>query len=134
MNGSDVLNRALAASVQGSRSTPETERINRQERLNTAMADYEGAMKRGDDEAAAFADHRIDALLDESRGERAASRGAEQPRDESGRFAGFDGGVRGRHSRPNPGMGGETSTELMLRAFSARRSERVDEHTFHPDI
>lgn len=68
----------------------------RQERLNTAMADYESAVRRGDNDAAAFADHQIGTLLDAARAER-------QPADNLAGDVGqapaepapqFDGGVR----------------------------------------
>jgi hypothetical protein len=89
------------------------------ERLSGALNDLDAAKRTKDDAAIGFAEHRLDTAMHDARAAR------EQPRDEDGRFAGFDGGVRGRRSPPIPHLHAESSTELMLRAFSASRSERA---------
>jgi hypothetical protein len=88
------------------------------ERLSGALNDLEAARRAGDDAKIGFAEHRLDAAMHDARAAR------EQPREEDGRFAGFDGGVRGRKPPPIPHLHVESSAELMLRAFSASRSER----------
>jgi hypothetical protein len=88
------------------------------ERLSGALNDLEAARRSGDDATIGFAEHRLDTVIHDARQAR------EQPREEDGRFAGFDGGVRGRKPPPAPHLQVESSTELMLRAFSASRSER----------
>lgn len=91
------------------------------ERLSGALDDLDRAKRSGDDAMIGFAEHRLDTVIHDARAAR------EQPREEDGRFAGFDGGVRGRRSPPIPGLVSESSAELMLRAFSASRSERVQQ-------
>lgn len=91
------------------------------ERLSGALNDLDAAKRTKDDAAIGFAEHRLDTAMHDARAAR------EQPRDDAGRFAGsFDGGVRGRRSPPIPHLQVESSTELMLRAFSASRSERSE--------
>jgi hypothetical protein len=90
------------------RGTPPLD-VDRQERLNLAMADYEHALKRGDDIAAQIADEKVDALLNESR----AARQEPQPPAPS-----FDGGARRSVStRPPPNMNG-----LIARSLAERRA------------
>jgi hypothetical protein len=90
----------------------------RQERLNRLFAEREEAMQRGDEDALAFTEHRIDQLVDEARAARrsAESDQAEQP--------GFDGGVQ---RRPRPPVGGAmpTATELMRQALVQSSVERA---------
>jgi hypothetical protein len=88
------------------------------ERLSGALNDLDAAKRTKDDAAIGFAEHRLNTAMHDARQAR------EQPREEDGRFAGFDGGVRGRKSPPAPHLHAENSAELMLRAFSASRSER----------
>jgi hypothetical protein len=88
------------------------------ERLSGALDDLDRAKRAGDDATIGFAEHRLDTVIHDARQAR------EQPREEDGRFAGFDGGVRGRKPPPVPHLHVESSAELMLRAFSASRSER----------
>jgi hypothetical protein len=88
------------------------------ERLSGALNDLEAAQRTGNDAAIGFAEHRLDTAIRDARAAR------EQPRDDAGRFAGFDGGVRGRRSPPVPHLQAESSADLMLRAFSASRFER----------
>jgi hypothetical protein len=90
------------------------------ERLSGALNDLDAAKRTKDDAAIGFAEHRLDIAMHDARAAR------EQPRDDAGPFAGFDGGVRGRRSPPIPHLQVESSTELMLRAFSASRSERSE--------
>ncbi len=74
------------------------------QRLTAALAELERAKAAGDTDAAAYADHVVSTLLEQSRA------GASQPRDEHGQFdrrspaepSGFDGGVRNRKRAPNP--------------------------------
>jgi hypothetical protein len=90
------------------------------ERLSGALNDLDAAKRTKDDAAIGFAEHRLDTAMHDARAAR------EQPREEDGRFAGFDGGMRGRKSPPAPHLHAESSAELMLRAFSASRSERSE--------
>jgi hypothetical protein len=102
------------------------------ERLDMLEAERREAMRIGDDAALGLIEHNLDRLFEEARAAR-----TEQPRDAQGRFVGadqhadhsdgpidFDGGVRGRQPRPSPGIGVESSNDLMQRALSASRVER----------
>ncbi len=90
------------------------------ERLSGALNDLEAARRAGDDATIGFAEHRLDTVIHDARQAR------EQPREEDGRFAGFDGGVRGRKSPPTPGLVSESSAQLLLRSFSSARQERAE--------
>ncbi len=108
------LNRDGTAKTSASAGNPAL-----RERLSGALNDLEAARRAGDDATIGFAEHRLDTVIHDARQAR------EQPREEDGRFAGFDGGVRGRKPPPVPHMHVESSAELMLRAFSASRFERT---------
>ena len=90
------------------------------ERLSGALNDLEAARRTGDDATIGFAEHRLDTAMHDARQAR------EQPREEDGRFAGFDGGVCGRRSPPIPHLHAESSDGSRARAFSASRSERSE--------
>jgi hypothetical protein len=98
------------------------------ERLSAALNDLEAAQRAGDDVMVEVHDSRVDQVVSEARAARAQR---EQLRDEGGRFAGFDGGVRGSHTRPTPGLSQPTSTELLAASFAAHRAERA-ERDDHP--
>ncbi len=65
----------------------------RQARFHRLHADYEGAIRRGDDMAAAVADHAIDKLLEESRAASVSSNVGQAPEPPAPNFSG---GFRGR--------------------------------------
>lgn len=76
---------------------------NRQERLNLAMANYEDAIKRGDDVAAGIADTQIEKLLAESRAEhREGAVSNVGQTAEPAPVPQFDGGVRRPVVRQEP--------------------------------
>lgn len=110
-------------------ATPLTD--NRQESFNRAVASYEGALRRGAEEEAAVWDHRIDAILDESRAERRAALVSNVGQSESAAPAPtpqFGGGVRGRRpvAGPRHRRQPETSRELFARAMLASHLERAE--------
>lgn len=83
----------------------------RQERLNTQLANHDAAVRRGDVIAAEVADHQIDKLLDEGRAERAEAAKQQEPPTTR-----FDGGVRRPvNRRPPPNMNG-----LIVRSVAER--------------
>jgi len=106
------------------------------EKLSAALDDAEAARRSGDEDAVAYAEFALDKAIEASRAARA---GDDQERDELGRFASFDGGVRGRQRfQPGGGMEMPSSTQLMAQAMAARRVERLerdaDEHTMIANI
>ena len=92
----------------------------RREALQTAIADYERSVKRGDNLGRDMADARIDALLDEARAARQPQEEEPAPR------VSFDGGVRRSVSVKQPvGMGRlirEAHAERQALAAHARAS------------
>ena len=90
--------------------------------MNRLLSDRDDAMRAGDPDALAFTEHRIDRLFEEVRAAR-----TEQPRDrQTGEFASFDGGVRGRRPPPTPNVHQETAAALFQRALVASRQERAE--------
>ena len=101
----------------------------RAKRFARYHAEFEAALKHGDELAAAVADTQIDKVLAESRAARAQAvsnvghSGAEPTAPVS-----FDGGVRGRRPvAPTPGLRRpESSRELFARAMRASQAERAE--------
>jgi hypothetical protein len=128
MSASNSMN-ALIAETRRARATGLMDRLrgtppldeDRQERLRTQLANYEHALKMGDEIGAAVADTAIDKLLDESRAAR-QEQGQEPPAG-----SGFDGGVRrtpGR-SRPTPGIHQPSAGEMFLAALKQSAVEQA---------
>jgi hypothetical protein len=92
----------------------------RSERLTRLLADVEDAKQAGDADALALTELRIDHLFKESRA-------ARKP-DESdpGEQPGWDGGVRGRRSPPQRGLGQESASSLFVAAMQASKQERAE--------
>ncbi len=95
----------LAGARRGERTVGLMDRLrgtrldeSRQERLRTQLANYESAIHRGDDVAAAVADDAIEKLLNESRQARQQQQ-SQQSRPSS---VSWDGGVRRPVTRPQP--------------------------------
>ena len=88
--------------------------------LAAAFSNLETAEASGDADAVAFAEHVLDTRLGEARAAR-----TEQPRDETGQFVGFDGGVQGKGTvAPPAGMRpAETATDLLRRSLETHGSE-----------
>ena len=94
----------------------------RGERLRDQMVRYEHAVKIGNEEAAAVADHAIDTLLTEARNERQQAVG-QTPADPAPAIepalVSFDGGVR----RPAPRRRAPLSMDDAMRAELGARAE-----------
>lgn len=90
----------------------------RREHLHVLEAERDAAVRSGDEDAVAYAEHRFDQLVDEAR---AARRSAESAQGEQ---PGFDGGVQ---RRPRPSVGGAmpTATDLMRQALAQSSVERA---------
>ena len=106
--------------------------VDRQERLNTAMVDYESALKRRDETAAAMADEKIEAVLAEARsarepGAEAASNVGQTPAEPPVPVPSFDGGVR----RPVTRRREPLTMGQTIRAELASRDEIRQRHQDH---
>jgi hypothetical protein len=132
----EALFAAVGRNMDGTEKTSaSTGNADLRERLSGALNDLEAARRTGDDAVVGFAEHRLDTAIHDAR--QAREQREQQPREEDGRFAGFDGGVRGKRSPPTPHLQAESSAALMLRAFSASRFERkqdVEEHALTLNI
>ena len=96
------------------------------ERLCEALTDLEAAQRGGDELEIAAADARVDACCNEARAAR-EGRKQEQPRNEDGTFASFDGGVRGgggwQGGANVRAARNESSTQMFARAVARSKEE-----------
>jgi hypothetical protein len=93
------------------------------ERLSSALNSLEAAKRAGDDVMVDVHEHMVDGIVSEARAARTP--------DESGAGAGqpqpsFDGGVRGRRSPPQRGLGQESASSLFVRAMVASQQQRAE--------
>jgi hypothetical protein len=107
------------ARLTGSSSTLETD-TPASERLNMLLSDREVAMEANDADALATTDWRIDRLFEETR----AARKPDESDQGAGEQPGWDGGVRGRRSPPQPGFQQESASSLFVRAMQTSGQER----------
>jgi hypothetical protein len=91
------------------------------ERLSGALNDLESAQRAGDETAIDFHEFRVDRAVNEAR----AARTSAEPEQGAPQPAGYDGGVRGRRSPPQPGLSQESASSLFLRAMQTSRQERA---------
>jgi hypothetical protein len=90
------------------------------ERLSSALNSLEAAQRAGDDVMVDVCESMVDRVVQEARAARTPDEGAGQPQPT------FDGGVRGRRSPPQRGLGQESASSLFVRAMVTSQRERAE--------